>query len=124
MNHRILIVEDEQLLAEAMKEFLSSAGYDVDCAAEREEAEALLAHYSYALVITDLALTDLGLTGVDILDNLADQAKRPKVIVYSGHPGPDLESQLASHGVDVYLQKPQPLGELVRVASQLLGCSA
>src|SRR5579863_7423045 len=122
MSHRILIVEDEHLLAEAMKEFLSSAGYDVDCASEREEAEALLAHYPYSLVITDLALTALGLTGVDIVDSLVGQARRPKVIVYSGHPDPDLESHLASHGVDAFLQKPQPLGELVRVAWELLEC--
>jgi len=120
MAHRILVIEDEQLLAEAMKEFLSGVGYDVDCAGEREEAEALLAHYPYSLVITDLALSPLGLTGVDILDSLADQAKRPKVIVYSGHAGPTVVSLLGSQRVDVFLQKPQPLREVARVAACLL----
>ena len=121
MSHRILIIEDEQLLAEAMHEFLMGAGYEVDCASEREEAEALIAHYSYSLVITDLALTDLGLTGVDILDSLVDQAMRPKIIVYSGHCDPELESRLEAHGVDAFLQKPRPLSELTNVAAQLLG---
>jgi len=124
MSHRILVIDDEQALADAVKEFLSSEGYHVDCACEREEAEALLAHYPYSLVITDLALSPLGLTGVDIIDSLADQAKRPKVIVYSGHAGPDLASRLGSQRVDVYLQKPQPLQELARVAACLLECSA
>lgn len=124
MTHRILVIEDEQLLAEAMKEYLSSAGYQVDCASEREEAETLLAHYPYALVITDLALTALGLSGVEIVDSLVDQAKRPKIIVYSGHPDPELESHLERHGVDIFLQKPQPFGELVKAMAQLLGCSA
>lgn len=124
MNHRILIIEDEQALAEAMKEFMVSAGYEVDCAAEREEAETLLAHYPYSLVITDLALSPLGLAGVDILDSLADQAKRPRVIVYSGHASPELGSRLGSHGVDAFLQKPQPLREIEKLAARLLECGA
>jgi len=120
MSHRILIIEDEPALASLMKGLLASQGYRVDCASEREEAEALLGHYPYALVITDLALSPLGLSGVDILDSLADQAQRPKVIVYSGHAGPELASHLGSHLVDVFLRKPQPLKEIARIAACLL----
>jgi DNA-binding response OmpR family regulator len=121
MSERILIIEDESMLADALREFLTNEGYEVHCAAEREEAEALLAHYAYALVITDLALSPLGLTGVDVLDCIADRATRPKVIVYSGHVDAELTSRLEPHGVDVFLQKPQPLGEVARVAACLLG---
>jgi len=109
------------MLAEALSEFLSCQGYEVHWAAEREEAEALLAHHAYSLVITDLALSRLGLAGVDVLDCIADRATRPKVIVYSGHVDPELTSQLEPHGVDVFLQKPQPLVEVARVAACLLG---
>ena len=120
MGERVLIIEDEPMLADALSEFLSGKGYEVHCAAEREEAEALLAHYVYALVITDLALSPLGLSGVDVLDCIADRATRPKVIVYSGHVDPELTSRLEHHGVDVFLQKPQPLEEVARVAALLL----
>jgi len=121
MRERVLIIEDEPMLADALSEFLSGKGYDVHCAREREEAEALLAHHAYALVITDLALSPLGLSGVDVLDSIADRATRPKVIVYSGHVDPELTSRLEPHGVDVFLQKPQPLEEVARVAAFLLG---
>jgi two-component system, OmpR family, response regulator TctD len=121
MRERVLIIEDEPMLADALSEFLSSQGYEVHCAGEREEAETLLAHYVYALVITDLALSRLGLSGVDVLDCIADRATRPKVIVYSGHVDPELTSQLEPHCVDVFLQKPQPLQEVARVAACLLG---
>jgi two-component system, OmpR family, response regulator TctD len=121
MSERILIIEDEPMLADALSEFLSAQGYEVHCAAEREQAEALLAHHAYALVITDLALSPLGLSGVDVLDCIADQVSRPKVIVYSGHVDPELTMRLEPHGVDAFLQKPQPLGEVARVAAFLLG---
>jgi CheY-like chemotaxis protein len=122
MSERILIIEYEPLLADALSVFLSGQGYEVHCAAEREQAEALLGHHVYALVITDLALSSLGLSGVEVLDTISDRATRPKVIVYSGHVDPELESQLGPH-VDVFLQKPQPLEELARVVARLLGRS-
>jgi DNA-binding response OmpR family regulator len=121
MSERILIIEDEPMLADALKEFLSGRGYDVHCAAEREQAEALLGHYVYALVITDLALSPVGLSGVDVLDYIADRATRPKVIVYSGHVDEEVTIQLEPRRVDVFLQKPQPLEEIARVAASLLG---
>ncbi|MGO8796538.1 MAG: response regulator [Candidatus Sulfotelmatobacter sp.] len=121
MCERILIVEDELMLAEALNEFLSLEGYEVHCASEREEAETLLSHHAYSLVITDLALSPLGLAGVDVLDCIADRSIRPKVIVYSGHVDPELTAQLEPHGVDVILQKPQPFVEVARVAACLLG---
>jgi len=121
MSERILIVDDDAMLAEALAEFLSGQGYEIHCATEREEAEALLAHHSYALVITDLALSPLGLSGIDVLDCIADRATRPKVIVYSGHVDPELTSRLEHHGVDAFLQKPQPLLEVAKVAACLLG---
>ena len=120
MSERILVIEDEPMLADALSEFLTNQGYEVHCAAEREQAEALLAHHVYALVITDLALSPLGLSGVDVLDCIADRATRPKVIVYSGHVDPELTSRLETHGVDVFLQKPQPLEEIAKVAARLL----
>lgn len=121
MSERILVIDDEPMLADALSEYLSNQGYEVHCAGEREQAEALLAHYVYALVITDLALSPLGLSGVDVLDSIADRATRPKVIVYSGHVDPELTSRLEAHGVDIFLQKPQPLEEIAKAAARLLG---
>ncbi len=120
MSERILIIEDEPMLADALTQYLSARGYEVHCATEREQAEALLAHYAYALVITDLALSPLGLAGVDVLDCIADRATRPRVIVYSGYVDAELTSRLEPHGVDAFLQKPQPWGEVARVAAHLL----
>ena len=56
MDQRILVVDDEATILFAMKEYLSGGGFTVDCAAEREEAQALIANVSYCAVIADLRL--------------------------------------------------------------------
>src|SRR5258708_12466157 len=65
-SHRILVVDDEATILFAMKEFFSDGGFAVDCASEREEAEALIANVQYAAVIADLRL--LGSESGDGLD--------------------------------------------------------
>ena len=43
MSERILLVDDEQAILFAMRDYFTAYGYEVDCSREVEEAEALLA---------------------------------------------------------------------------------
>ena len=62
---RVLLVEDETLIADAIQVSLSRDGYRVDCVADAETAEDALATSSF-----DLVLLDLGLPGRDGLSVL------------------------------------------------------
>src|ERR1035437_2082305 len=86
-------------------------------AAEREEAESLLEHNAYSLVITDLSLTTLGVEGFDLLKTIASSSTQPKLIVMSGHTDSGHRERAKQCGADVFVQKPTPLetlGEVVR----------
>ena len=56
---RMLVVDDEEPILFAMREYFSTCGYEVDCARELEEAEALISNVQYALVIADMRLTGI-----------------------------------------------------------------
>ena len=56
---RLLVIDDEDSIRFAMKEYFEVHGYRVDCAREAEEAEALLAHLRYDVVIADLQLSGI-----------------------------------------------------------------
>jgi DNA-binding response OmpR family regulator len=120
MKCRILIVEDEPSLLSAIAEYMEKHGYQVHCASEREEAEALLANHNYALVITDLALTKVGYDGFDVVAHAWDRPARPKIIVLSGMTLPEFEEEAALRGADVFLRKPQSLQEIAETAARLL----
>jgi len=114
---RLLVIDDDTDLRAAVSEYLTSLGYEVHEAAEREEAEALLEHYAYSLVITDLSLTTLGVEGFDLLKTVANSSARPKLMVMSGHTGSGHRERAKQCGADVFVQKPTPLetlGEVVR----------
>jgi DNA-binding response OmpR family regulator len=63
---RILIVEDDFLVADAIRRGLSMAGFAVDCASDAEQATCALAAEHF-----DLALLDIALPGADGLTSLS-----------------------------------------------------
>jgi len=117
---RILIVDDNQALLELITNEFTAEGYKVDAATGREEAEALLNHDDYDLVITDLALSRCGLSGLDILEILAKRQTRPKVIVLTGHGTPEIQKEACSRGADAFLKKPMPIADIVRLIGMMV----
>ena len=119
-RRRILLIDDEEGLLAATSEYLQAKGYEVHCAQEREEAEALLEHLDYAVVVTDLSLSKFkGLQGLDIADHIRQNLPNTRTIVMSGHCEPEVQHE-ASGKVDAFLAKPASLPELAGLISKLL----
>lgn len=120
MSHRILLIDDEEQVLAATSEYLQAQGYEVDCAQEPEEAEALLEHLNYSLVVTDLGLSKFkGLQGLDIAQHIRQTLPKIRTIVMSGHYDPEVQNE-AQGKIDAFLPKPVSLPELARVVAKLL----
>jgi DNA-binding NtrC family response regulator len=121
MSKRILIIDDDQQLANAYKEYLSQLGHQVDCALEIEEAQTLLTHFSYAVVVTDLRLSKLGFGGLDVIRYIRELALNTRIIVFTGYGWPELRAETAAQEVDAFLRKPAQLAELAETVGDLIG---
>lgn len=120
----LLLIDDDEQLRTSLAEFLSDRGFTVHQAGEREEAEALIRHYTYAVAITDISLTQLGVEGFDLLKSITLLTPRPKVIVMSGHGGPEHRGEAENCGADLFLQKPFSLSTLGRLIGERLEVGA
>ena len=124
MAERILIIDDDDQLTNAYKEYLCTKGYEVDCAHELEEAQTLLAHFSYAVVITDLRLTKLGFGGLDLIKHIRDLGLNTRIIVFTGYGWPEIRAEISSQHVDAFLRKPTRLSEVEKALGALVGARA
>ena len=124
MSERILIVDDDEQLVEAYRDFLSELGYSVDCAGEIEEAQTLLTHFPYSVVITDLRLSKLNFGGLDLVKFIRDISLQVRVIVLTAYGWPELKTEAANRGVDVFLRKPMRLSDLAKTVEILTGATA
>ena len=121
MSHRILIIDDDDQLANAYQEYLTAEGHQVDCAHELEEAQSLLKHFPYAVVITDLRLSKLGFGGLDVIRYIRELALNTRIIVFTGYGWPDLQAEASAQGIDAFLKKPAQLATISQTVCDLAG---
>jgi two-component system response regulator TctD len=108
---RILLVEDAEDIADAIRVRLAKAGYAVDMAENGEAAEDLLATETYQLIVLDLML-GRGVDGQTILQRLRKRGDTTPVLVVTARSQVDCKINVLDIGADDYLVKPFDLGEL------------
>jgi DNA-binding NtrC family response regulator len=124
MKDRILIVDDDDQLMGAYRDYLSGIGYSVDSACEIEEAQTLLSHFSYSVVITDLRLSRLNFGGLELVKFIHDVSLPTRVVVLTAYGWPELKAEATNHGVDAFLRKPMRLADLAKTIEILSGGTA
>jgi len=119
-SNRILIVEDEPPMANAIQRVLRSAGYETLIASDGFSAGALFGTFNPALATLDLRIPGMG--GLDVLKFVrsTDVLKDIRILVVSAMPQQDLDDALAA-GADDVLSKPFQNEELVDKVKALMG---
>jgi two-component system, OmpR family, response regulator RegX3 len=117
MSARILVVEDEPAIAEAVSYALTDAGYDVDAVGDGDDAVAAARARSYDLMILDLLLP--GMQGVDVCRTLRAESDLPIVMLTARDAEVDRVVGLEV-GADDYVTKPFSVAELVSRVRALL----
>ena len=106
---RILVIEDDTVLAAALTRALSQASYAVDLIEDGARADAALSANSYDLVLLDLSLPRLD--GLEVLRKLRARGSHVPVLVLTARDA--LQDRVAGldAGADDYLTKPFDLPE-------------
>lgn len=107
---RILLVEDDSLLGDAVQAGLKQAGHAVDWVRDGMAAEAALAAEDYAAAVLDLGLPRLD--GLDVLRRLRARKQALPVLILTARDTVDDRIKGLDAGADDYLLKPFAMGEL------------
>ena len=120
-QHRILVVDDEASIRELLSKTLSLAEYDVETAADGNDALARLRDMTQRY---DLVIADLKMPGMDGL-MLIRQVKRLRpdlpVIVITGFSTEVSAIEAINLGVSGYLTKPFRVPQVLAAAAKALG---
>lgn len=108
---RILIAEDDQVLADGLLRSLRATGAAVDHVASGNEADtALMTHSEFDLLILDLGLP--GMHGLEVLRNLRTRGSKLPVIILTAADSVEERVKGLDLGADDYMAKPFSLQEL------------
>jgi two-component system, OmpR family, response regulator len=115
---RLLLVEDDLPLAEALTTLLAGSGHAVDCVNDGLAAEALLLAEQFELVILDLNLP--GLDGLSLLRRIRARTPSPAVMILTARGSAEERVRGLDLGADDYMSKPFDVREFeARVRSLL-----
>jgi two-component system OmpR family response regulator len=106
---RILVVEDDTVLAAALTRALNQTAYTVDLAENGPDANRALDSAEYDLVVLDLALPKLD--GLAVLGRMRDRRLRVPVLVLSARDSLEDRVKGLDLGADDYMTKPFDLPE-------------
>ncbi|MED1057747.1 response regulator transcription factor [Bacillus mycoides] len=107
---RILVVEDELDLQEAIAEGLRIEGYAVDTCSNGEDAYELAYVENYDLIILDVNLPKMD--GLKVLEKLREENKELKVLILSARSSVNDKVKGLDIGANDYLTKPFAFAEL------------
>jgi len=100
----ILIVDDEPIVREAIRDWMVDAGYSVATASTGEEAIEIVNRQDFGVVVLDVRLP--GKTGIRVLQEIKQLKPQIKAIVITAYASPELRAEALGMGAVQYLSKP------------------
>jgi two-component system alkaline phosphatase synthesis response regulator PhoP len=118
---KVLVVEDDEAMAELLSGILADEGYETRCAFDGTDGLDQVAAFRPDLIVLDLMLP--GINGYQVCQAVRKEsgAQGPRIVVVSAKNHPVDRKQAARLGVDIYLSKPFEAAVLVSAVRDLIG---
>jgi DNA-binding NtrC family response regulator len=113
---RILVIDDESSVRDALLMILSEQGCLVETAADGVEAKRLLDGAPFDLVFTDLRLPDT--SGIDLISHIKGDNPETEVILMTAHGSLDVTIEAIKRGAYYYIEKPFTPDQVIMLAER------
>ena len=107
---RILLAEDDSVLADGLTRSLRQSGYAIDCVKNGQDADTALSTQEFDLLILDLGLPKL--SGLEVLRRLRARSSLLPVLILTAADSVEQRVEGLDLGADDYMAKPFALSEL------------
>jgi NADPH-dependent glutamate synthase beta subunit-like oxidoreductase/CheY-like chemotaxis protein/NAD-dependent dihydropyrimidine dehydrogenase PreA subunit len=115
----ILIVDDEAIMRESLRDWLTDGGYQVEIAEDGEEALKAIAQQDFGVAILDLMLP--GKNGIEVFREAKEKRPRLKGIIITAYASVPTAVAAMKEGAIDYLSKPVQLNQLEALIRDALG---
>ena len=117
MNHKVLIIDDDEDYRRLLERFLERYEFSIKSAGDLDSAVQCSSEWCPDVVIVDFRFKN-NVTGFDILDAMGKNNVESHVIFVSGYASWELEERMKKYGIFRFLAKPFELEELLDAVQQ------
>jgi NAD(P)H-flavin reductase/CheY-like chemotaxis protein len=121
-NNSILIVDDEAIVRESLRDWLVNAGFDVSAAESAEDALKLISKKDFSVLVLDIRLP--GRTGLSVLKEVKAQRPWVKSMIITAYPSDETMKEATRLGAVDYVVKPlapEDLEHMIRDCIESIG---
>lgn len=118
MERSVLVLEDDVVLAETLKEFLEQSGWRVECSHTASDARSKLESDVFDLVLADYLLPDAH--GLVVFEEIQRRSPLTRVMLMTGVQDMEVAAQAFRKGADGLLPKPFDIPELEERIEELM----
>ena len=118
-KRKILIVEDEAVVRDSVRDWLIEDGYDVECVATGEEALERITGGEFGVIVLDIRLP--GIDGLQVFEQAKELKPETKGIIITAYPSKEAWDKAKRLGVLDFLPKPFRAPDLERIIAGALG---
>src|SRR3954468_22726665 len=105
---RVLLIDDDELIAGSLRRYLLTQGFAVDVALEPASAAKLMASSSYGVIVVDPYLTgEVAHANSTLIDVVRTLQPHATLIVLPGYSSPAVQLAATVNGAAAVLSKPQ-----------------
>lgn len=119
-KEKVLVVDDELHIRQALQAALESAGYEVQCAANGKEGVEACRAWRPALVMMDVRMPVMDGHMASIEIKYDNDLKATKLVFLTANADEDSRSLGLGHGAESYLTKPFKVDDLLRRIDEIL----
>ena len=119
LKNKLLIIDDEKDIRDSLKDILNDEGYEIQLAANAEEAKKVKLSQAFDLILLDIWMPDID--GLSLLKEWASKNEiNCPVVMMSGHGTIDTAIEATKIGATDFLEKPISLHKLLKTISSAL----
>jgi two-component system, NtrC family, response regulator AtoC len=113
---KVLVVDDEDLVRELVREAMAEQGYEVFTASSGREAVTLGREHEFDLIFSDVVMD--GLNGFDVLKAFRHELySKAEIVLMTGQASVEAAIEAVQHGANDYICKPFSIGVLQAIAT-------
>jgi DNA-binding NtrC family response regulator len=112
----ILVIDDEEGIRKLLATILADKDYNVDTAANGEEAIRKANEKVYNIALIDIMLPDM--SGIELLTQIKETKPRTRKIIMTGNPSLQNAVEALNKGADAYIMKPLDVENMLNTIAE------
>jgi DNA-binding NtrC family response regulator len=118
-KQKVLLVEDEAIVRDSLRDWLTEDGYDVECVDSGEDALKRIKQEEFGVIVLDLRLP--GIDGLQVFEHAKELKPETKGVIITAYPSRDTLDKARKLGLVDYLVKPFKISDLEKLIGAALG---